>query len=88
MQPRLIGMSLCARLRLTFFICLCVCVFVPGAIEICVTTAGTDGEHRYLQSDENGVVRAHELNTAAATWTIVDSSTNRSDAAQHTRTHI
>ena len=29
-------------------------------------------DHKYLQSDANGVVRAHELNTAAATWTIVD----------------
>jgi hypothetical protein len=39
-----------------------------GAIEICVVTP----EHKYLQSDVNGLVRAHEVNTAAATWQILD----------------
>jgi hypothetical protein len=38
------------------------------AIEICIVTP----DHRYLQSDMSGNVRAHELNTAAATWTILD----------------
>jgi len=39
-----------------------------GAIEICVVTP----EHKYLQSDVNGLVRANEVNTAAATWQILD----------------
>jgi hypothetical protein len=39
-----------------------------NAIEICVVTP----DHKYLQSDSNGVVRAHETNTVSATWTIVD----------------
>lgn len=39
-----------------------------NAIEICIVTP----DHKYLQSDVGGNVRAHELNTAAATWTILD----------------
>jgi hypothetical protein len=40
----------------------------PTDIEICIVTP----EQKYLQSDGNGVVRANELNTASATWTIID----------------
>jgi len=37
-------------------------------IEICVVTP----DHKYLQSDINGVVRANELNTVRACWVILD----------------
>lgn len=38
-------------------------------IEICIVTAQ---EQRYLQSDTNGIVRASEVNSPAAVWTVLE----------------